>query len=183
MDTTPPLSGLAVSNVSLTDDVLLYEVQLTYPTPFWAQTLETKGEVQARQTQKPGMIKYDYLPAGQTPENWTATQTVAAFYSPGTGLDDFIQKIRGTYAGAAPGGVEFRVVEKTPDHEISRVTIKTAAPIEACMYMGRYGNTFVLVWQAWRSVDAATAKDYQARALAGAKRVVMKKGLNVVPVN
>lgn len=178
LDTTPPLSKSAVQRISLTDSVLMHEVHLTYPTPFWAQTPETRFDVQGRQIQTNGKISYEYLPTGQTLDDWKAMLTVSAVYAPGVSFQDFVKM-----AAKQSGFEDIQTLEESSDHSIRKVSARQGKPVEGIQYLGRFENTFVVVWQAWRSVDPATARDYQAKALAGAKRIVMKKGMNVVPLD
>ncbi len=178
LDTTPPLSKKPIERMSLTDSVLMHEVHLTYPIPFWAQTSETKFDVQGRQTQTNGKISYEYLPTGQTLDDWKAILTVSAVYAPGVSFGDFVKM-----AAKQSGFEDIQTIEESSDHSIRKVSARQGQPVEGIQYLGKFENTFVVVWQAWRSVDPPTAQDYQAKALAGAKRVVMKKGMNVVPLN
>jgi ankyrin repeat protein len=178
LDTTPPLSKKTIERMSLTDSVLMHEVHLTYPIPFWAQTPETKFDVQGRQTQTNGKISYEYLPTGQTLDDWKAILTVSAVYAPGVSFGDFVKM-----AAKQSGFEDIQTIEESSDHSIRKVSARQGQPVEGIQYLGKFENTFVVVWQAWRSVDPLTAQDYQAKALAGAKRVVMKKGMNVVPLN
>jgi hypothetical protein len=178
LDTTPPLSKKPIDRMSLTDSVLLHEVHLTYPIPFWAQTPETRFDVQGRQTQTNGKISYDYLPTGQTLDDWKAILTVSAVYAPGVSFQDFVKM-----AAKQSGFEDIQTIEESSDHSIRKVSARQGQPVEGIQYLGKFENTFVVVWQAWRSVDTATARDYQATALAGAKRIVMKKGMNVFPLD
>jgi hypothetical protein len=177
LDTTPPLSKSAAQYLPLTDSVLMQEVHLTYPTPFWAQTPETRFDVQGRQTQTNGKISYEYLPTGQTLDDWKAILTVSAVYAPGVSFQDFVKM-----AAKQSGFEDTQTIEESSDHSIRKVSARQGQPVEGIQYLGRFENTFVVVWQAWRSVDPATARDYQTKALAGAKRIAMKKGMNVVPL-
>ncbi|UTF51700.1 ankyrin repeat domain-containing protein [Desulfomicrobium sp. ZS1] len=178
LDTTPPLSKSTVQRMSLTDSVLMHEVHLTYPIPFWAQTPETKFDVLGRQTQTNGKISYEYLPTGQTLDDWKAILTVSAVYAPGVSFRDFVKM-----AAKQSGFEDIQTIEESSDHSIRKVSARQGQPVEGIQYLGKFENTFVVVWQAWRSVDTATARDYQATALAGAKRIVMKKGMNVFPLD
>lgn len=176
LDTTPPLSKSTVQRMSLTDSVLMHEVHLTYPIPFWAQKPVTKFDVQGRQTQTNGKISYEYLPTGQTLDDWKAILTVSAVYAPGVSFQDFVKM-----AAKQSGFEDIQTIEESSDHSICKVSARQGQPVEGIQYLGRFENTFVVVWQAWRSVDPATARDYQTKALAGAKRIAMRKGMNVVP--
>jgi hypothetical protein len=178
LDTTPPLSKSAVQRLSLTDSVLMHEVHLTYPTPFWAQTPETRFDVQERQTQTNGKISYEYLPTGQTLDDWKAIMTVSAVFAPGVSFQDFVKM-----AAKQSDFEDIQTVEESSDHSIRKVSARQGQSVEGIQYLGRFENTFVVVWQAWRSVEPATAQDYQAKALAGVKRIAMKKGMNVVPLD
>jgi len=66
LDTTPPdvLNVPAVKALEQPKNLnmLMHQVDLTFPLPFWADTPETSENVQARQTQKPGIITLDYRP-------------------------------------------------------------------------------------------------------------------------
>lgn len=178
LDTTPPLSKTQVERMSLTDSVLMHEVHLTYPIPFWAQTPETRFDVQGRQMQSNGKISYEYLPTGQTLDDWTAILTVSAVFAPGVSFRDFVKM-----AAKQSGFEDIQIIEESSDHSIRKVSARQGQPVEGIQYLGRFENTIVVVWQAWRSVDSATARDYQAKALAGVKRIAMKKGMNVVPLD
>ncbi|ACU89613.1 hypothetical protein [Desulfomicrobium baculatum] len=86
-------------------------------------------------------------------------------------------------AAKQSGFEDIQTIEESSDHSIRKVSARQGQPVEGIQYLGKFENTFVVVWQAWRSVDLATARDYQTNALAGAKRIVMKKGLDVIPSN
>jgi hypothetical protein len=178
LDATPPLSKSTVQRMSLTDSVLMHEVHLTHPTPFWAQTPEARFDVLERQIQTNGKISYEYLPTGQTLDDWKALMTVSAVFAPGVSFQDFVKM-----AAKQSGFEDIQTLEESSDHSIRKVSARQGQPVEGIQYLGRFENTFVVVWQAWRAVDPATARDYQAKALAGAKRIVMKKGMNVVPLD
>jgi hypothetical protein len=179
LDTTPPLSNRApIERMPLTDSVLMHEVELTYPVPFWAQTLETMHNVQERQSQSKGKLSNEYLPLGQTPENWKALMTVTSLYSPGVSFREFIETVRNQHSGN-----ECMIIEETGDHQICKISSKKGQPVDAIQYLGKFENTFVIVWQAWDSSNSATATDYESKALAGARRIVMKKGMHVVPLD
>lgn len=178
LDTTPPLTKSAAERMPLTDSVLMHEVHLTYPIPFWAQTPETRFDVQGRQIQTNGKISYEYLPTGQALDDWKAILTVSAVYAPGVSFRDFVKM-----AAKQSGFEDIQTIEESPDHSIRKVSARQGLPVEGIQYLGRFENTFVVVWQAWRSVDPATARDYQTKALAGARRIVMKKGMNVIPLD
>jgi hypothetical protein len=178
LDTTPPLSKKPIERMSLTDSVLMHEVHLTYPIPFWAQTPETRFDVQGRQMQSNGKISYEYLPTGQTLDDWKAMLTVTAVYATGVSFQDFVK-----VAAKQQDVDEIKTIEESSDHSIRKVSLKETQPVEGIQYLGKFENTYVLVWQAWRSVDPATARDYQAKAFVGAKRIAMKKGMNVVPLD
>jgi len=178
LETTPPLSKTPVERMSLSDSVLMHEVQLTYPVPFWAQTPETRFDVQGRQVQTNGKISYEYLPTGQNLEDWKAMLTVSAVYATGVSFQDFVK-----VAAKQQDVDEIKTIEESSDHSIRKVSLKQAQPVEGIQYLGKFENTYVVVWQAWRSVDPATARDYHDKALVGAKRIVMKKGMNVVPLD
>jgi hypothetical protein len=177
LDTTPPLSKSAAQRLPLKDSVLMHEVHLTYPAPFWAQTPETRFDVLGRQTQTNGKISYEYLPTGQTLDDWKVIMTVSAVFAPGVSFQDFVKM-----AAKQSDFEDIQTVEESSDHSIRKVSARQGQPVEGIQYLGRFENTFVVVWQAWRSVDPAMARDYQAKALAGAKRIVMKKGMNVMPI-
>ncbi len=179
LDTTPPLSNRApIERMPLPDSVLMHEVELTYPVPFWAQTLETMHNVQERQSQSKGKLSNEYLPLGQTPENWKALMTVTSLYSPGVSFREFIETVRNQHSGN-----ECMIIEETGDHQICKISSKKGQPVDAIQYLGKFENTFVIVWQAWDSSNSATATDYESKALAGARRIVMKKGMHVVPLD
>ncbi len=178
LDTTPPLSKSAAQRMPLTDSVLMHEVHLTHPTPFWAQTPETKFDVQGRQSQTNGKISYEYLPTGQTLDDWTAILTVSAVYAPGVSFRDFVKM-----AAKQSGFEDIQTIEESSDHSIRKVSARQGQSVEGIQYLGRFENTFVVVWQAWRFVDPATSQGYHDRALAGARRIAMKKGMNVIPLD
>jgi hypothetical protein len=178
LDIIPPLSKSAEQRLPLTDSVLMHEVYLAYPTPFWAQTPETRFDVQGRQIQTNGKISFEYLPTGQTLDDWKAILTVSAVYAPGVSFQDFVKM-----AAKQSDFEDIQTVEESSDHSVRKVSARQGQSVEGIQYLGRFENTFVVVWQAWRAVDPATAQDYQAKALAGVKRIAMKKGMNVVPLD
>lgn len=178
LDTTPPLSKKPIERMSLTDTALMHEVELTYPVPFWAQTPETKHNVQGSQRQGKGKLSSEFMPLGQTLENWKALMTVTTMYSPGVPFREFIEAVRNHHSGN-----ECMVIEETGDHQICKITSRKGQPVDAIQYLGKFENTFVIVWQAWDPSDPATTTDYEPKALAGARRIVMKKGMNVVPLD
>jgi len=73
--------------------------------------------------------------------------------------------------------------ESTTDHHILRFALQDASHTEGVLYIGRFLDTIVTVRAMWRNVDAATASAYRAKALAGMRQIVMKKGLTVLPLN
>ena len=103
---------------------------------------------------------------------------MSAVYAPGVSFRDFFK-----LAVKQSGFEDIQTIEESSDHSIRKVSARQGKPVEGIQYLGRFENTFVVVWQAWRSMDTSTARDYQAKAVAGARRIVMKKGMNVIPLD
>jgi len=158
---------------------MMQEVNLTSPLPVWADTPETRENVKSRQRQKTGIIIIEYLPKDQTESNWKVSYTISSAYTPGTTLDETEQMLRKTLGA----GVSVTTEERASDHCLLSFVIGDAAKTEGLVYLGRFKDTIVTVREVWRSVDAATASAYRAKALAGMRQVVMKKGLTVLPMN
>jgi len=121
LDTIPPLSKSTAQRLPMTDSVLVHEVHLTYPTPFWAQTPETRFDVLGRQLQSNEKISYEYLPTGQTLDDWKAILTVSAVYAPGVSFRDFVKM-----AAKQQDVDEIKAIEESSDHLIHKVSLKQA---------------------------------------------------------
>lgn len=187
LDTTPP-DVLNVPTAKAAEqpknlNMLMHQVDLTYPLPFWADTPETSENVNARQTQKPGIITLDYLPKGQTENDWKTFYTAGTAYTPGTTLDETLRLVQKTLRTGFGSEATITSEESAPDHHILRFAIADASNTEGVLYIGRFMDTIVTVRAIWRNVDAATASSYRAKALAGMRQIVMKKGLTVLPAN
>lgn len=187
LDTTPPdvLNVPAAKTVEPPKNLnmFMHQVDLTFPLPFWADTPETSENVQARQTQKPGIITLDYLPKDQTEADWKTFYTASTTYTPGTTLDETLRLVQKTLHSGFGADATITSEESAADHHILRFAIADASHTEGVLYIGRYMDTIVTVRAIWRNVDAATASAYRAKALSGMRQVVMKKGLTVLPAN
>ncbi len=187
LDTTPPdvLNVPAAKALEQPKNLnmLMHQVDLTYSLPFWADTPKTSEDVNARQTQKPGIITLDYLPKGQTENDWKTFYTASTAYTPGTSLDETLRLVQKTLRTGFGSEATITSEESAPDHHILRFAIADASHTEGVIYIGRFMDTIVTVRAIWRNVDAATASAYRAKALAGMRQIVMKKGLTVLPAN
>jgi len=187
LDTTPPdvLNVPAAKAVEPPKNInmFMHQVNLTFPLPFWADTPETSENVKARQTQKPGIITLDYLPKDQTENDWKTLYTASTTYTPGTTLDETLRLVQKTLRAGSGSDATITSEESTTDHHILRFALQDASHTEGVLYIGRFLDTIVTVRAMWRSVDAATASAYHAKALAGMRQIVMKKGLTVLPMN
>jgi len=187
LDTTPPdiLNVPTAKAAELPKDIrmFMHQVNLTFPLPFWADTPETSENVNARQTQKPGIITLDYLPKGQTESDWKTFYTASTAYTPGTTLDETLRLVQKTLRTGFGSEATITSEEIAPDHHILRFAIADASHMEGVLYIGRFMDTIVTVRAIWRNVDAAAASAYRAKALAGMRQIVMKKGLTVLPAN
>ncbi|WP_459855936.1 ankyrin repeat domain-containing protein [Humidesulfovibrio idahonensis] len=187
LDTTPPesLNTAAGQAAALPKNInmLMQQVDLTYPLPVWADTPETRENVQIRQQQKAGTIILDYLPQNQTESDWKSVYTVMTTYTPGTSLDQAARMALETMRKGLGKSATIVTEESTQDHQILHFASADASGPEGVVYIGRFLDTIVTVRETWRSVDAVTASSYRAKALAGMRQVVMKKGLTVLPAN
>jgi len=185
LDTTPPdvLNVPAAKAVEPPKNInmFMHQVNLTFPLPFWADTPETSENVKARQTQKPGIITLDYLPKDQTENDWKTLYTASTTYTPGTTLDETLRLVQKTLGSGSDATITSE--ESTTDHHILRFALQDASHTEGVLYIGRFLDTLVTVRAMWRNVDAATTSAYRAKALAGMRQIVMKKGLTVLPMN
>jgi len=187
LDTTPPESLNTSAAYSAEQpkniNMLMQQVDLTYPLPVWADTPETRENVQSRQQQKAGTIIIDYLPKDQTESDWKSVYTIMTTYTPGTTLDASARMAMETMRKGLGASGTITVEEHAPDHQILHFASADAAGPEGIVYLGKFMDTIVTVRETWRSVDAATASAYHAKALAGMRQIVMKKGLTVLPMN
>lgn len=187
LDTTPPdiLSVPAAKTAEPPKDIrmLMHQVHLTFPLPFWADTPEASENVQARQTLKPGIITLDYLPKDQTEADWKTIYTASTTYTPRTTLDETLRLVQKTLHSGFGADATITSEESAADHHILRFAIADASHTEGVLYLGRFMDTIVTVRAIWRNVDAATASAYRAKALSGMRQVVMKKGLTVLPAH
>ncbi|WP_459857521.1 ankyrin repeat domain-containing protein [Humidesulfovibrio idahonensis] len=187
LDTTPPesLNTAAGQAAALPKNInmLMQQVDLTYPLPVWADTPETHENVQIRQQQKAGTIILDYLPQNQTESDWKSVYTVMTTYTPGTSLDQAARMALETMRKGLGKNATIVTEESTQDHQILHFASADASGPEGVVYIGRFLDTIVTVRETWRSIDATTANAYRAKALAGMRQVVMKKGLTVLPMN
>ena len=187
LDTTPPesLNTAAGQAAALPKNInmLMQQVDLTYPLPVWADTPETRENVQIRQQQKAGTIILDYLPLNQTESDWKSVYTVMTTYTPGTSLDEAARMALETMRKGLGKSATIVTEESTQDHQILHFASADASGPEGIVYIGRFLDTIVTVRETWRSVDATTASVYRAKALAGMRQIVMKKGFTVLPMN
>jgi len=187
LDTTPPesLNTSAAHSAEQPKNInmLMQQVDLTYPLPVWADTPETRENVQSRQQQKAGTIIIDYLPKDQTESDWKSVYTIMTTYTPGTTLDASARMAMETMRKGLGASGTIMVEEHAPDYQILHFASADAAGPEGIVYLGKFMDTIVTVRETWRSVDAATASAYHAKALAGMRQIVMKKGLTVLPLN
>jgi hypothetical protein len=186
LDTTPPESlntaAAQAAEPPKSINMLMQQVDLTAPLPVWADTPETRQNVQSRQQQKGGTIIIDYLPQGQTEKDWNVFYTIMTAYTPGTTLDEAVRTAQETMRKGLGANGTITTEESAPDHCIVHFVSADATGPEGVYYLGRFMDTIVTLREVWRGVDAKTAAEYRAKTLTVMRQVVMKKGLTVLPM-
>lgn len=183
LDTRPPnISASPPRKAPLTQTAMMHEVALTYPTPAWAQTVATMGDVQERSLTKPGVILYEFVPKGESFSQWTRKMQVVAAYSDDA-LDAYTHSTLETIRRFIPGASHSTVIEQEDDHQLTYVQGTSVSSLEAYVYTGKYKNTLVLVTHMWDPEHTADAAAYRNYVLRNMHKIAMKKGFTVAPLD
>lgn len=183
LDTTPPnITTSPPRKIQLTRGVIMHEVSLTYPTPAWAQTVETMDDMTARSKNKPGLIIYEIIPKGENYTTWSRKMTLGAFYGDSVTLERFTEEWIAGLQKESESVLTVRVVEKAADHQLTHLKGEDL-DVEMYLYTGRYKDTFVEVSSVWCPSKVQQPEEYSAHVLRDMQKIKMEKGLNVVPMN
>jgi len=161
--------------------VSIHEVSLTYPTPAWAQDQESRRNLQSFFRQKGSNIIYEFIPKGESLNNWNQYQTVTGIYSPNTSYEAFLQAAKDKLVSRCQSDTQMELTEKQADSQLLHVVCDNQ-DMEGYLFLGKYKNTFVTVYQAWRRTAVKNPEQRRAKVLADMKGIKMEQGFNVVPM-
>jgi len=183
LDTTPADAIFANKppKVRPTRSSFIHEVNLTYPTPAWAQDQESRRNIQSFFRQKGSNIIYEFIPKGESLNNWNQYQTVTGIYSPNTSYEAFLQAAKDKLVSRCQSDTQMELTEKQADSQLLHVVCDNQ-DMEGYLFLGKYKNTFVTVYQAWRRTAVKNPEQRRAKVLADMKGIKMEQGFNVVPM-
>lgn len=181
MDTTPVSFDSEPPRAHPFTNVFIHEVNLTYPTPSWAQTEETADNLKTRFQQKGGFIMYESIPKNDSPENWTQYQSVLGLYAPGESFEEFVETIKAKLSGMSLHAANLQPLEQADNRQLFHV-VCVAPALEGVLFVGRHKDTFVTVYQIWRPGLIQDDKAKLEKVVADMRKINMEDGYSVTPM-
>ena len=177
LDTTPVSFDAEPPRVRPFKSVFIHEVNLTYPTPCWAQGEENAHNIKTRFQQNGGVIMYESIPKNDSPENWTQYQSVVGVYAPDSSFEDFAGKTKVRFFGREP----LQPLEQTGDHQLFHAARGEDA-LEGVLFVGKHKDTFISVYQAWRPAAVGDTEATRTKVIDDMRKIAMEDGYTVTPM-
>ncbi|QJB55693.1 ankyrin repeat domain-containing protein [Pseudodesulfovibrio sp. zrk46] len=178
LDTTPIVFETEASEVRLSHSMFIHEVNLTYPTPVWAQTEETANNIKTRFKQNGGTIIYESLPRKESIKDWTHFYSVMGLYAPGYSFDTIQQAVKAKIIPQCAESSTTQIVEQSDNHKLYLLRCNSSET-EGVLFIGKHRNTYVAVYQAWYPLEAG---DIKAKVIADMQKIKMEDGYTVKPM-
>ncbi|MFV0423846.1 ankyrin repeat domain-containing protein [Oleidesulfovibrio sp.] len=179
LDDTPATSFFdGTGQKTRTQKVFLYEMGLTYPAPFWTHQFGATENLQQHFKSLGNERIYEFTPIGQSLDKWDSYQLIKGFSLPQTSFTAFVESADTYFTGQCGEEIHFEVIQKKQDQQLLHVRC-TAQQTEGFLFLGKYQNTFVMVYQAWRLSAVANPEKTKARVLSDMQLITMEKGFSL----